>query len=97
MSTVKDDYRHKFEVGERVKILTKTSGCYDGKTGVVTEKVSANLQPYAEPYIPRFYRVRLDEPVEIGDGQMSQSDIHPFEQVFPENTSLENYWGIRAK
>lgn len=97
MSNQGDDYRHVFKIGERIKIFTKAPSCYDGKTGVVTEKLDGNLQPDPEAEVPCFYRVMLDVPVDIGDGNMRRSDVHPSEEVFPEHTTLGNYWRIVSK
>ena len=97
MPNINCDHCHTFMVGDRVKILTKAPSCYDSKTGIVTEKVGWNLQPDPNAVVPYFYRIMLDAPVDIGEGRMSQSDIHPCEEVFPENTSLGNYWGIISR
>lgn len=95
-----NDYRHDFKTGDRVKILTPAGGCYDGATGTVTEKLDAGMAPYPpgqEPVIAHFYKVRTDSPVDVGDGKLVPEDVHPHNQVFPEGTTLPNYWNIRKR
>lgn len=89
---VQNDYSHEFQTGDHVKILTKCGGCYDHITGIVTEKLNNDLQPDPGAKIPHFYRVQSDRPVDIGDGVLSSSDIHPSREVFPIDTPVRNYW-----
>ena len=37
--------RHGFAVGDRIVILTKAGGCYDGKMGIVTAKLDRGFLP----------------------------------------------------
>ena len=90
----KNDHCHAFSVGDRVKILTKTGGCYNSRTGTVKEKLDGALCPYADADIPHFYRVELDEAVNIGGGRMVRSDVYPCQEVFPEDTRMKSYWDI---
>lgn len=80
-------------VGTRVRILTPTSGCYDGKTGTVTEILTGNFEPVTEKNDPRFYRVKLDAPADNG-GTSVYSDVFPIEELFPEKCS-HGYWHTR--
>lgn len=88
----RNEYSHEFQIGDHVKILTKRGGCYDHITGIVTEKLNNDLQPDPDVKIPHFYRVQSDGPVNIGDGVLSSSDVHPSREVFPIDTPVKNYW-----
>lgn len=95
-----DPYRHSFAVGDRVKILTPAGGCYNAAAGTVAQKLDNALQPYPdgqEPDIPDFYCVRTDKPVDIGDGTLTVTDVHPARQVFAIKSPVRNYWDIRQK
>lgn len=83
---------HAFSPGDRVKLLTKTGGCYDGKTGTVIEKLDGALRPHPDAPVPAFYKIELDGPVDIGCGRLSKIDVHPCEQVFPASTSRKSFW-----
>lgn len=92
---MKNAHCHQFNIGDRVRILTPTAGCYNHVTGTVIAKLDNRLAPYpvgAEPAIPDFYQVRSDLPVDIGGDTLSTEDVHPSRQIFPEDTGLKHYW-----
>lgn len=85
---------HEFHIGDRVKILTRGNGCYDGHTGTVLARIGGNLEPYPDPGVAPFYKVKTDEPVDIGDGTLIEKDVHPAREVFPIDTKKKNYWDV---
>lgn len=93
--TDRDPRRHGFTVGDKIIILTKAGGCYDGKTGTVTAKLDRGFLPDPDAPIPHFYEIRTDRPVDIGDGRLSFLDIHPSSEIFPADTPVKNYWDTR--
>lgn len=85
---------HEFHAGDRVKVLTRCGGCYDGRTGTVLARIGDDLEPYPDSGVAPFYRIKTDSPVDIGDGTLIEEDVHPAREVFPVDTGKKNYWDV---
>lgn len=74
------------EINDRVKIHTKTAGCYHNKTGTVENILNGRMtdiqhipagSPDAYPY---WYRVRFDTPADNG-GKSVNADIFTIDEL----------------
>ena len=68
--------------GARVKIQTRTAGCYHNKTGVILHACDAGFQeiPTPEPpALPDWFRVKFDTPASNGGTPVETEIFLPHE------------------